>query len=355
MLDSTGSLPSTANDSNVDVMFYYLYKQDIMRLAAIGIPYLSFSIPWTRIIPFGVADSPVNKQALDHYEDLIDTEIEHGVTPIVTILHFDLPLSVPYSDPNFSDHFLYYAKQVMTRFGDRVPYWVTMNEPNLQPVDNALTHIPTAHANLYDWYKNELRGTGKLTMKFANNLGIRLNADNATDISAAQRYQDFILGIMNNPLFLGTQISTTVLNTTGIKINALTPSQLALISGKIDFFSFDPYSAQYITSPPEGTDACAADTNYPHWPTCVVTTSKTSTKWLIGNASSVSYSFIAPQYVRAQLNYVVEHIPSRRRARRRIRIPGYRGHVAKPGPTTVRSRVNDLLPGVSGGDGQGGE
>jgi beta-glucosidase/6-phospho-beta-glucosidase/beta-galactosidase len=41
-------------------MFYYLYKQDIERLAAIGIPYLCFSIPWTQGVPFGVAGSEVN-------------------------------------------------------------------------------------------------------------------------------------------------------------------------------------------------------------------------------------------------------------------------------------------------------
>lgn len=146
-------------------MFYYLYKQDIERLAAIGIPYIEFSIPWTRVVPFGVAGSPVNTQALDHYDDLINTAIANGMTPIVTILHYDLPLSVPYSAPDFSDQYLYYAKQIVTRYGDRVPYWVTVNEPNLQPVNDALTNILTAHANFYNWYKYELKGTGMITMK----------------------------------------------------------------------------------------------------------------------------------------------------------------------------------------------
>lgn len=302
--DSIGALPTKANDSNVNAMFYYLYKQDIKRLAAIGIPNLCFSIPWTRVVPFGVAGSPVNTQALDHYDDLINTAIANGITPIITILHYDLPTSVPYSDPNFSDHYLYYAKQVMTRFGDRVPYWVSVNEPNLQPVDNALTNILVAHANLYDWYKNELGGKGQITMKFANNLAIPLDINNASDIAAAERYQDFSLGIMNNPMFLGTQIPSTVLTTRGIQINPLTKAQLTLIHGKIDFFSFDPYSAQYVTSAPEGIDACANDPSNALWPTCVVTTNDAANGWLIGDASSVGYSFIASQYVRAQMNYV---------------------------------------------------
>lgn len=96
---------------------YYLYKQglfyppggswmrykrqklteiDIARIAALGVPYYSFSISWSRILPFG--KGPVNELGLKHYEDLIDTCIEYGVQPIVTLFHvclFILSLSLP--------------------------------------------------------------------------------------------------------------------------------------------------------------------------------------------------------------------------------------------------------------------
>jgi beta-glucosidase/6-phospho-beta-glucosidase/beta-galactosidase len=197
----------------------------------------------------------------------------------------------------------YYAKQIMTRYSDRVPYWVSVNEPNLEPVSNPLTNILTAHAHLYDWYKNDLHGTGEITIKFANNLAIPLDTNNAADVAAALRYQDFSLGIMSNPLFLGTQIPSTVLGTTGIQIDQLTEAQIKLISGKVDFFSFDPYSAQYVAGPP-GVDSCASDPSNPLWPVCVVTTNLDANGWQIGDSSAVTYSFIAPQYVRAQINYV---------------------------------------------------
>lgn len=304
VLDVTGALPSTANSSNVNAMFYYLYKQDIEGLAAIGVPYFSFSISWTRILPFGVAGSPINQQALDHYKDLIDTAIAHGITPIVTILHFDLPMSVLYTNEDFSEHFLYYAKQLMTRFGDRVPYWVTINEPNMQPVDNGLTNVLIAHAKVYDWYKNELKGTGKVTMKFANNMAFPLDPDNPTDVTAARRYQEFDLEVMNSPLFLGKQIPENVLNTPGIEMDPLTEDQLEIVGGKIDFFSFDPYSAQYATAPPEGIEACAANSSNPLWPKCVETTYVAQDGWLIGDSATAVFCNIAPQYVRSQLGYL---------------------------------------------------
>lgn len=82
---------------------YYLYKQgkwmraaaacwrraltrrraDIARLAAMGVPYYSFSISWSRILPFG--RGPINEAGLAHYEDVINTCLEYGVKPAVTL------------------------------------------------------------------------------------------------------------------------------------------------------------------------------------------------------------------------------------------------------------------------------
>jgi beta-glucosidase len=64
---------------------YYLYKNDIARMAAMGVKAYSFSISWSRVMPFG--RGPVNEQALAHYEDVIDTCIQYGVEPIVTLYH----------------------------------------------------------------------------------------------------------------------------------------------------------------------------------------------------------------------------------------------------------------------------
>lgn len=122
---------------------YFYYKQDIERLAAIGAEYYSFSIPWSRILPFTFPGTPVNSEALDHYSDLIDFAISRGIKPVITMLHIDTPLAfypnvsdtgrdplygfIDYAagQPGFEDAFVNYGKILMMHFADRVPAWIT--------------------------------------------------------------------------------------------------------------------------------------------------------------------------------------------------------------------------------------
>lgn len=309
ILDVIGALPneSGANDSNVADMNYFLYKQDIARLAAIGIPYYSFSIAWSRVVPFGLAGTPINTQALKHYDDLINTCLEYGVTPVVTLNHVDSPTSVDFDAESLVDHFLYYAKEVMTRYSDRVPIWVTFNEPNIGlgfafRTYNALTNILIAHSAVYDWYKHELHGTGRITTKFANNLAVPLDPTNQADVAVARRYQDFILGIMSNPLFLGEQYPEEVLSTPRVNLTALTDTQIASIHGRIDFWAFDPYVAQFASPAPD-YESCLSNSSNPLWPSCATLSNVQANGWLMGQASN-AYAYIAPQYVRQQFGYV---------------------------------------------------
>lgn len=123
---------------------YYLYKQDIERIASMGVPYYSFSISWARILPFALPGSPVNQAGLTHYDDLINYVLEKGMQPIVTMFHFDTPLqffgsntSTAYNKPligyvnggyqneTFEDAFVNYGQILLTHFADRVPIWIT--------------------------------------------------------------------------------------------------------------------------------------------------------------------------------------------------------------------------------------
>ncbi|KAF3007350.1 hypothetical protein E8E14_008357 [Neopestalotiopsis sp. 37M] len=309
VLDGIGAVGTTGqDDANIADMNYFMYKQDIARLAALGVPYYSFSIAWPRVMPFGVAGSPVNTQALDHYADIIDTCYEYGIIPVATLLHVDSPVGIFDDLDAFPEHFLYYAKQIMTRFADRIPIWFTINEPNIAVpyvyADyNVLVAETKAHAAVYHWYKEELNGTARISTKFANNLAVPRDPSNASDVEASLRYQEFILGIMANPIFLGQQIPQVVLDTPGINLTAMTDEEIAYINGTADFWAFDPYVAQYAWTPDGGIEACAANSSDPLWPTCVETGTSQQNGWLMGVPSN-AYPMIAPQYVREQYGYI---------------------------------------------------
>ena len=111
---------------------YYLYKQDIARIAAIGVKQYSFSISWSRVMPFG--KGPVNEQALAHYDDVIQTCLDYGVEPIVTLFHWDLPLylQIEYGgwlSEEIVGDFVEYARVVFSRYGSKVSKFFTVNEP----------------------------------------------------------------------------------------------------------------------------------------------------------------------------------------------------------------------------------
>ncbi|KAI5196307.1 beta-glucosidase [Aureobasidium subglaciale] len=298
-LDQLGNLLGpvpTTDDAVVSDMNYFLYKQDIARLAALGVPYYSFSIQWSRIVPFGKKDTPVNIQALDHYDDVINTCLEHGIKPIITMVHFDPPIAVSLDNSSSVEDFVYYAQQLLTRYSDRVPYWVTFNELNLGiphtfQTYNGFTNVLLGHSTVYKWYKDVLKGTGQFTIKFANNLAVPLTTD-VEDVKATTRYQHLVLGILGNPLFLGQQYPQEALDTPNLNLTALTAEQISFIHGSIDFWSLDPYVAQFGSAPEGGIDACISNSSDPLWPFCIKLGNVQENGWLMGQRSR-DYAYIA--------------------------------------------------------------
>ncbi|THX37280.1 hypothetical protein D6D10_06016 [Aureobasidium pullulans] len=119
------------------------------------------------------------------------------------------------------------------------------------------------HSAVHKCYKQTLGVTGKVTLKFAINLAVPRDLTKSSDLAAASRYQDFILGIMANPLFLGKQCPSEVLATPNLNLTALTADQIS----------------------------------------CADLTEIQQNGWQIGQKSN-DYAYIAPQYVCQPLGYV---------------------------------------------------
>lgn len=123
--------------------FYHTYKEDIKLFAELGFKCFRTSISWSRIFPNGDENEP-NEQGLQFYDNLFDELLKYGIEPVVTLSHFEMPyyLTQKYGgwlNRKLIDFFVNYATTVMTRYKDKVKYWMTFNEINNQ--SNTATDI----------------------------------------------------------------------------------------------------------------------------------------------------------------------------------------------------------------------
>jgi len=110
---------------------YHHMREDVALMAQLGIRSYRFSIAWPRIIPTGVG--AVNPPGLAFYSQLVDTLLEHGIVPMATLYHWDLPQILQeqggWLSRNTAFAFADYAEAVVGHLGDRVKHWITINEP----------------------------------------------------------------------------------------------------------------------------------------------------------------------------------------------------------------------------------
>ena len=126
-------VPEGTSELDVCADHYHRYKEDIALMAEMGFKEYRFSIAWTRILPQGVGE--VNPKGIAFYSDLIDTCLQYGIEPFVTIFHFDLPAALAekggWSRRESVDEFVNYCRILFENYGDRVKYWLTINEQNM--------------------------------------------------------------------------------------------------------------------------------------------------------------------------------------------------------------------------------
>jgi len=68
---------------------YHRMREDVALMAQLGIRSYRFSIAWPRVIPTGVG--AINPPGLAFYSQLVDALLEHGIVPMATLYHWDLP------------------------------------------------------------------------------------------------------------------------------------------------------------------------------------------------------------------------------------------------------------------------
>ncbi|MCK6076519.1 6-phospho-beta-glucosidase [Paenibacillus silvae] len=132
--------------SHEAIDFYHRYKEDIALFAEMGFKCLRLSVAWARIFPNG-DDAEPNEAGLQFYDDVFDELLKHNIEPVVTICHFDVPVSLVknyggWKNRKMVSFFETYAKTLFNRYKDKVKYWMTFNEINM------LLHLPYIGAGI---------------------------------------------------------------------------------------------------------------------------------------------------------------------------------------------------------------
>ena len=201
---------------------YDHYEEDIALMEELHIQAYRFSIAWTRIYPEG--HGRINEAGVKFYQNLVKCLKAHGISPVVTLYHWDLPQKLQdiggWTNPLTVDYFVEYAKTVFEMLGDDVDLWITFNEPyctsfvgnwvgrhapGLRDYETAVLvahHLLLAHGRTVQEFR-KMQLTGKI--------GITINMDycypatgKRDDIEAAERMQLAHNQWFTDPIFRGS-------------------------------------------------------------------------------------------------------------------------------------------------------
>jgi 6-phospho-beta-glucosidase len=267
VIDARRAYPAGTTDFTVASDHYHRYKEDVALFAEIGLKSYRFSIAWTRIVPDGSGE--INPAGIAFYHKLIDEILSHGIVPIVTLYHFDLPQALQekggWHNRETVDAFARYADILFDEYGSKVKYWLTINEQNLMILQGAALgtldeKLEGQKKNLYQQNHNMLVAQAKVMHSLHNKIpGAKIGpAPNIAVIYPATSKPEDILAAFNynairNWLYLdmAARGEYNVMAWRYMEEKGYTPDiqpgdMEILRSGKPDFIAFNYYTTQAV-------------------------------------------------------------------------------------------------------------
>jgi beta-glucosidase len=291
-----GDTGDVADDS------YHLYKEDVRLLKDLGAGAYRFSISWSRIFPEGTGKP--NPTGLDYYQRVVDELLANGITPYITLFHWDLPAALPggWQSRDTSKAFADYAAYVTRQLSDRVHHFMTTNEfvcftdigyregrfaPGLK--------LPAAQAN-------QVRHHGIL----AHGLGveaIRANARGPVQVGLAENANVYVPVMeipehieaarratrLENAPFLTTVLEgkypDSYLEREGANAPKVEPGDMQAIGSKLDFVGLNVYTPSYVRadSSAEGYAVLPRPASFPHMASDWIYIAPECTYWAVRN------------------------------------------------------------------------
>jgi beta-glucosidase len=247
---------------------YHRWPEDIGLMSALGIAAYRFSIAWPRVQPGG--QGPANERGLDFYDRLTDALLAGGITPIPTLFHWDLPQPLEdeggWLSRDTAYRFADYAQLAAERLADRIPLWITLNEPFVvMSMGYGLgTHapgrtlllgaLPAAHHQLlgHGLATAALRSAGARQVAITNNYAPAWPAsDRPADVAAAAAYDTLQNRLFTDPVLLGAYPDLSAFGL-GADPDYVRAGDLELISGPIDVLGVNYYAPARLSALPDG-------------------------------------------------------------------------------------------------------
>lgn len=284
---SDGSTPDDA------VRSYDFFREDVALMKSYGVNAYRFSLSWSRIIPLGGRDDPVNELGIQFYSNLIDELLSNGITPFVTLFHWDTPQALEdryggmLDQQAYTPDFVRYARVCFERFGDRVKHWITYNEPGVYTLAGyaAGVHAPgrssfrernsegdsstepfivahtelVSHGHVSRLYRDEFQPIQKGT------IGITLHGNwsepwdehDPLDQDAAERAREFEIAWFADPLYKTGDYPASMRAQLGDRLPRFTPEESAVVLGSSEFYGMNSYTTFFMkhkTTPPDIND-----------------------------------------------------------------------------------------------------
>ena len=266
--DSFARVPGViegGGDAAIATDSYRRWRDDVDLVGELGLGAYRFATAWSRVVPDG--RGRVEPRALDHYERFVDALLEKGVTPVLTLNHWDMPQALMdeggWLGRGSVDAFVRYATAVAERLGDRVPWWITQCEPwivqllgyqlgihapglaDLASSVRAGHHILLAHGAAYDAMRPLT--AGKIGAG-PNLLPCVPASDSPEDRAAAWGSDGYVNRWYLDPLFLGRYPDDMRAHWERVAgpLDFIHDGDEAAIGGRMDFLGLNYYTRRVM-------------------------------------------------------------------------------------------------------------
>ena len=270
---------------------YHHLADDIALLKKTGAKGYRFSLSWSRIIPLGGRNDPVNPAGIAFYKKFVDDLLDNGIEPMITLFHWDVPEGIDkrygglLNRTEFPLDFAHYARTVFEAI-PRCKHWITHNEPWCSSILGYNTglfapgrtsdrtkskegdsstecwivghNLLVAHGRAVRVYRDEFKA------RDGGQIGITLNGDavypwdpsDPADVEACERKLEFSISWFADPVYFG-KYPDSMVKQLGDRLPTFTDEERELVTGSNDFYGMNHYTANYIrhkTTEPEADD-----------------------------------------------------------------------------------------------------